>query len=148
MRSILFHTTLNRGVTLKIGVYADNILQASTEIHVFWVIIVALVLKIDLSNEKYHQDIYDLVLVITGFALVAFPLAAATFFKVYKAFGIRTSGKDPVAEAVARYREGMATDDDMCKIRTFLKETPLQAAIQRQSQSGDLTTHLSLTGLE
>ena len=61
-----------------------------------------------------------MILVITGFALVAFPVVGVTCYKVYLAFNIRNSGKNADAQAVARYRKGMATNDDLEIIRHFL----------------------------
>ena len=43
----------------------DNLLKASCEIHVFWTITTAFVMKSDLTHEKLHESFYDKALLIS-----------------------------------------------------------------------------------
>ena len=64
---------------------ADNRLRAATEIHLFWVIVVAFVLKVDLADERIGLRAYDLALVITGIICVPVAAVGAVANKMYRA---------------------------------------------------------------
>lgn len=64
---------------------ADDRLRAATEIHLFWVIVVAFVLKVDLADERIGLRAYDLALVITGIICVPVAAVGAVANKMYRA---------------------------------------------------------------
>jgi len=107
---------------------ADNRLRAATEIHLFWVIVVAFVLKVDLADERIGLRAYDLALVITGIICVPVAAVGAVANKMYRAYQIEfgsdnddhcqhcqqrlpttttTVNKDD--QPFVRYQEGIAT---------------------------------------
>ena len=115
---------------------ADNRLRAATEIHLFWVIVVAFVLKVDLADERIGLRAYDLALVITGIICVPVAAVGAVANKMYRAYQIEfgsdnddhcqhcqqrlpttttTVNKDD--QPFVRYQEGIATGADMDHIR-------------------------------
>ena len=62
--------------------YQDNLLRASTEMHVFIVITTALVFKQDLRWEPWGIDVYDYVLFFSFIILVPFAAVATVVAKL------------------------------------------------------------------
>lgn len=104
----------------------DNLFRASTEAHVFIVIMVALVLKNDLRWEMMGIEAYDMILFISFIALVPMAGLLAVFSKLKYVQDVlnkprsTTSAKDRRALAFDLQALGLATDSDRQVLKRYI----------------------------
>ena len=105
----------------------DNLLRATTEAHVFIVIVTALVLKQDLSWEAIDIGVYDIFLFATFVLFVPIAFLMAVFSKlvhVHRVLNYKTSADasaDKRRLAFDLQRLGLATSVERDEIRRFIE---------------------------
>ena len=82
----------------------DNLYRAAAEMHVFGVLLVALILKSDLSHEDVGAPFYDDCMVISFVVCIGFGLVASVWVKIQKLREI-AKDQDPCRQAFRRVRE-------------------------------------------
>ena len=102
--------------------YEDNLFRMTAELHVFWVITIAFVLKSDLTHENVKIEFYDTILVISFVLCIPCALVATVMTKLYRAqaagiLASRSNRLDSCKQAFARYELGLSSSSDRRVLR-------------------------------
>jgi hypothetical protein len=103
----------------------DNFLRGAAELHIFWTIVSAFMLKADLSHEgSFNQDFYDEVLFWSLILCVVVPSVLAIFVKGHRAWkhDLLYVTDGPRA-AFARHKYGFASADDRRQLREYFRKS-------------------------
>jgi len=101
--------------------HEDNMFRMAAELHVFWVITVAFVLKSDLTREIVKAEFYDWVLVISFAICIPIGFVVTVLSKLYRAQSAGVLGVGAIhatpKQAFARYVNGLASTKDRNVLR-------------------------------
>lgn len=138
----------------------DNLLKATCELHVFWIIITAFVMKSDLSHEQLGDDFYDAALILSFIVCVPLMFLVSVASKLQREnmarldeeiHGVhqdrRRSGLGASSptfyprKEFRRYTLGLASMDDRLAIRAYFQamlssHETLQTGDSAHSQAG------------
>ena len=119
--------------TKPFKVSQDNLFRAATEIHVFWVIVIALALRSDLSDEvnlsddMTAEDVYDWSLCIAFLLLIPIGFVATVVSKVLSAD--KMLDQADVHGSFHRLRLGLHSDEDRADVLAHVED--IRAALDR-----------------
>eukprot|EP01048_Picozoa_sp_COSAG05_P005948 COSAG05_NODE_368_length_10734_cov_4.853315_3_plen_1041_part_00 len=114
--------------------YEDNLFRMAAELHVFWVITIAFVLKSDLKHESLKLQFYDTILIISFVLCIPCGLIATILTKIYRAqaAGILSArgSQDDCKQAFARYQSGLSSSAERRLLREQFETIQGQSAQQ------------------
>jgi len=142
----------------------DNILKATCEIHVFWTITTAFVMRSDLAHEQLQKDFYDWALLISFVVCVPLCLVLTVSSKLMRA---KKAMLDPIVEdqkdkrrwspahsdgsasqalipmqEFRRYTLGLSSRDDRRALKDYFQAMLSTAPAAPEEAGGQVTTTL------
>eukprot|EP01043_Picozoa_sp_COSAG02_P000327 COSAG02_NODE_6_length_64796_cov_76.792865_10_plen_1542_part_00 len=102
----------------------DNLFRASAELHIFWTITTAFVLRSDLEHEAVGKDFYDWCLVVSFWVCLPCAFATTIWMKYQHHTSISQSTTISSADDLPRrqfqyYRAGLASTQDYADLKSY-----------------------------
>lgn len=106
---------------------ADNMFQAASETHIFWIITIAFLFKMDLARERLSKDFYGWLLLATFVAMIPVLFCAVVVWKFRFVYGKGLFRPNGLKGAARRHACGMATSRDRDMLRRFFASSAHQS---------------------